>query len=50
MKQTKKLTRSQKILLSNKGMDPANFRLVLDLPEVLILYNTVTRMEEVIEK
>lgn len=50
MKQTHKLTRSQKILLTGKGMDPANYRLIEDLPEVLILQNQTTGLTEVVEK
>lgn len=50
MKRTKKLTRSQKILLSNKGMDPANYRLVRDRPTHMIVYNTATQTEEAVLK
>ena len=50
MKQTKKLTREQKILLSNRGLNPVDYRLVRERPTHLIVYNTQTRTEEAVLK
>lgn len=50
MKRTKKLTRNQKILLSNSGLNPADYRLVRERPTYLIVYNTQTRTEEAVLK
>lgn len=50
MKRTKELTRSQRILLRKKGMDPANYRLVMNRPTYIIVYNTATQTEETVLK
>lgn len=50
MKQPKKLTRDQKILLSRRGIDPTPMRLERDLPHSLIIVNTTTGKTMVVEK
>lgn len=50
MKQPKKLTRSQKIMLSEQGIDPKELALVRDLPNSQIFVNKSTGETVVIEK
>ena len=42
MKQTKKLKREHKIMLSDKGKDPGQYRLVRDYPRYTIFRNMET--------
>jgi len=50
MKQPRKLTRSQKILLSEKGIDPKPYALRRELPNSLILVEKATGKVLVVEK
>ncbi len=50
MKQPKKLTRDQKILVSGKGLDPRVYALHRELPNSLILANKYTGKILVLEK
>ncbi len=50
MKQTKKLTRDQKKLLSSRGMDPGEWKLIHESKTDLQLIRTLTGEIETIEK
>lgn len=50
MKQPRKLTRDQKILLSSQGIDPSLYALYKELPNSLILVEKATGKFLVIEK
>lgn len=50
MPQLHKLTRGQKILLSQKGFDPNDYLLLRNLPNTLIIVNKTTKEHLVVEK
>ncbi|MGM9648842.1 MAG: DUF6906 family protein [Butyricicoccaceae bacterium] len=50
MKQPKKLTRQQKILLSNVGLDPDKYMLRQDLMRTIVVSHKETGAVEIIEK
>jgi hypothetical protein len=50
MKNPKKLTRDQKILLSKRGIDPKGLYLQRELPNTLILVKAATGETMVVEK
>ena len=50
MKRLKKLTRSQKIMLSKNGIDPEGKYLRRELPNSLLLFDVVTNKLMVVEK
>ena len=50
MPQLHKLTRSQKILLSEKGYNPNDYLLSRNMPNSLILVNNTTKDYLVVEK
>lgn len=50
MKQPRKLTRDQKILLSSQGIDPSHYALQQELPNSLILVEKATGKLLVVEK
>lgn len=50
MKQPRKLTRNQKILLSRKGIDPSPYALQRELPDKLILVEKATGKRREVEK
>ena len=50
MKQPKKLTRDQKIMLSRQGYNPKQYLLIRDLPYYLVLQDRKTALEVVVDK
>jgi hypothetical protein len=50
MKQTKKLTRDQKNLLSSKGMEPADWKLIHESKTDIQIINKFNKEIKVIEK
>lgn len=50
MKQPKKLTRQQKILLSNVGLDPDKYMLHQDLMRTIVVSHKETGAVEIVEK
>ena len=50
MKQDKRLTRGQKIILARMGLDPKRYRLLQDLPNSLVVRDMETGRTEIIEK
>jgi len=50
MKQDKRLTRAHKILLTKEGLDPNQYRLVMDLPHSIIVRHCKTGETEIVEK
>ena len=50
MKRPRKLTRNQKIMLSQLGYDPAQYLLVQDLPNQLFLQERKTALKVVVDK
>lgn len=50
MKQAKKLTRQQKIMLADRGYEPRRYALLNDLPNTLVLRDKYTGLIEVVDK